>query len=91
MFQHDLEHTGETSDVIENPEDLELKWKFKVGVIGSSPVVSGNYVYASSVGGEDSLSLNEGHVYCLNKDTGELIWKFKAGSCPSFIDLKEKM
>jgi len=32
MFHHDLEHTGETSDVIQNPENLELKWKFKTGI-----------------------------------------------------------
>ena len=30
MFMHDLEHSGETSDVIENPDDLELKWKFNL-------------------------------------------------------------
>jgi len=52
MFQHDLEHTGETSDVIENPEDLVLKWKFESkGGIFSSPVVSGDYVYMSSMQG----------------------------------------
>lgn len=47
MFQHDLEHTGETSDVIENPEDLGLAWIFKTEYSEySSPVVSGNNIYA---------------------------------------------
>jgi len=52
MFHHDLEHTGETSDVIKNPEDLKLKWEFKTGdEIGSSLAVSGNYVYVGSLNG----------------------------------------
>jgi len=64
MFRHDLEHTGETSDVIENPEDLELKWKFKTGGdVSSSPVVSGDYIY---VGSDDSF------IYCFDKNTGKL-------------------
>ena len=29
MFHHDSEHTGETSDVIEHPENLGVVWKFK--------------------------------------------------------------
>jgi len=71
MFRHDLEHTGETSDVIENPEDLELKWKFKTEEgVGSSPAVSGDHVYVGS---------REGYVYCFDKNTGKEIWKFKTG------------
>ncbi len=72
MFRHDSGHTGETSDVIKNPEDLELKWKFKTnGEVYSSPAASGNYIYVGSY---------DGYVYCLNKDTGELLWKFETGS-----------
>ncbi|PKP57657.1 MAG: hypothetical protein CVT88_08575 [Candidatus Altiarchaeales archaeon HGW-Altiarchaeales-1] len=72
MFGHDLEHTGETSDVIKNPENLKLKWKFKTGsYVRSSPTISGNFVYVGSW---------DGYVYCLNKNTGELIWKFETGS-----------
>ena len=46
MFHYDSKHTGETSDIIENPENLELNWKFKTGgLVGSSPAVYGDYVY----------------------------------------------
>ncbi len=69
MFRHDLEHTGETSDVIQNPENMELFWKFKTGDwVRSSPSVSGDFVY---VGSQDN------YVYCLNKNTSEVVWKFK--------------
>jgi len=72
MFRHDSWHTGETSDVIKNPKDLELEWKFKTGdLVYSSPAVSGNYVYVGS---------NDNYIYCLDKNTGELKWKFKTGS-----------
>jgi outer membrane protein assembly factor BamB len=72
MFHHDLERSSETSDVIENPEKLGLKWKFETGYgdfgVSSSPAISENYVYVGS--GDD-------YVYCLDKNTGELIWNFK--------------
>ena len=69
MFRHDLEHSGETSDVIENPEDLELKWEFETRSLirSSSPAVSGDYLYIGS-----GYSL-----YCVDKNTGELIWEFE--------------
>jgi len=71
MFRHDLEHSGRTSDVIENPGNLELKWKFETGsAIYSSPAVFGDYLYIGSY---------DGFVYCINKNTGELKWKFKTG------------
>ncbi|ODS36638.1 hypothetical protein BEH94_11650 [Candidatus Altiarchaeales archaeon WOR_SM1_SCG] len=70
MFMHDLERTGETSDVIENPEDLKLKWKSGTGVVWSSPAVSGDYVYVSSKGNV---------LYCFDRYTGELKWKFRTG------------
>ncbi len=72
MRGHDLEHTGETSDVIKNPKNLKLKWKFETGSsVYSSPAISGNFVYVGS---------HDNYVYCLNKNTGELLWKFKTGS-----------
>jgi outer membrane protein assembly factor BamB len=72
MFHHDLEHTGKTADVIENPENLELKWKSKIGLsaVASSPAISGNYVYVGSY---------DYYIYCLDKNTGEVKWKFKTG------------
>ena len=67
VFRHNPEHTGRTSCVIENPEKLELKWKFKTEwAVSSSKAVSGDYLY---VGSGDS------YVYCLNKNKGELKWK----------------
>ncbi len=69
MFQHDPEHTGQTQDVINNPEDFEIAWIFTPGAdIESSPVVSGDYIY---IGSDDS------YLYSLNKNTGEVKWKFK--------------
>jgi len=67
VFRHNPEHTGRTSGVIENPEKLELKWKFKTEwVVSSSKAVSGDYLYVSS---------GDSYVYCLNKNKGELKWK----------------
>ena len=72
MFRYDLEHTGETSDIIKNPKELKLIWKFETGSsVDSSPAISENFVY---VGSDDN------YIYCLNKNTGELIWKFETGS-----------
>ena len=56
MFGHDLEHTGETSDIIKNPKELKLIWKFETGSgVYSSPAISENFVY---VGSYDS------YIYC---------------------------
>ncbi|PKP45761.1 MAG: hypothetical protein CVT95_08185, partial [Bacteroidetes bacterium HGW-Bacteroidetes-12] len=66
--------SGESGDVIQNPENLELKWKFETGGGHSSPAISGNYVY---VGSDDN------YVYCLDKNTGELVWKFETGEVDS--------
>ena len=71
MFMHDLEHTGETSDVIKIPQNLELVWKFETGDrVQSSPSIYDDYIYFGS---------DDDYVYCLNKNTGELMWKFKTG------------
>jgi len=80
MFMHDLMHTGETSDVIENPEYLEIKWKVNLtNQIGlplesSSPSVSGDYVYVGS---------NDG-IYCLDKNTGDVRWNVKTRDLMNF-------
>jgi hypothetical protein len=67
MFHHNPDHIGETSGVIETPEELELEWKFKAEWKGSSSkAVSWDYIYVSS---------GDSYVYCLNKNKGELKWK----------------
>ena len=49
-------------------------WKYKTGTsywgVASSPSVVDGRIY---VGSDDS------YVYCLNKTTGKLTWKFKTG------------
>jgi outer membrane protein assembly factor BamB len=73
MFMHDSMHTGETTDVIGNPQDLEVAWKVNLtdqigrGLEESSPSVYGDFVYAGS---------NDG-VYCINRNTGDVNWSVK--------------
>jgi len=50
---------------------LILKFKTGYQIYISSPAISGNYVYIGSL---------DNCIYCLNKDTGDLIWKFNTGS-----------
>jgi outer membrane protein assembly factor BamB len=46
-------------------------WTFSEtgGAIGSSPVVTDEFVYIGCI---------DGHLYCLDARTGELSWKFNA-------------
>ena len=70
MFRHDPRHTG----IYESPAIREkpvMDWYLSLeGRIYGSPVISGNRVYI----GDDT-----GTLYAIDKFSGELIWKFKAG------------
>ncbi|MBI2619004.1 MAG: PQQ-binding-like beta-propeller repeat protein [Ignavibacteriales bacterium] len=43
-------------------------WAFHAGPVESSPLLYGGHVYVATVGGD---------VYCLQKETGEEVWKFE--------------
>ena len=52
-------------------ETGEERWTFFTdGPVRFAPVIKGKHVYAVS---------DDGHLYCLNADTGKLIWKFRGG------------
>lgn len=72
-FRANLQRTGvfETKGV---SRLYGVKWKFKTGRVVeawfSSPSVSGGVIYFGS---------DDGYLYALNAQTGELKWKFKTG------------
>ena len=79
MFHHDADHTGVTTD--NGPlSDISL-WNFTAAnVVGTSPAVANGYVYFGS-GSEFS---SPGYmVYCLNAQSGNLVWNFTLGSAPT--------
>ncbi len=49
----------------------EYVWKANIGPIESSPLVYGEFVYATTL---------EGRVYCLRKNDGTVVWKFSSGT-----------
>ena len=51
------------------PEQLKLKWKVKVGIGHSSPVVSGRRIYLHSREGENEV------VQAIDPATGERLWQ----------------
>ena len=67
MFRHDSQHTGTTNETI--PDKLKLIWSYYTGCSGGgqTPVISNGKV----IGG------GYRKVYCLDADTGDLIWDFK--------------
>ena len=66
MFGHDPQHTGYSN--CKMPEELELLWEYKTaGRVSSSPAVVEGKVF---VGSGDS------YLYCLDANTGELIWRY---------------
>ena len=69
MFRHDPAHTGYTID--ELGDQPELLWSFKAGgKIYNSPIISnGNVIFYSK----------DNNVYCLDEDTGHLIWRRRTG------------
>ena len=73
MFRHDPSHTGYTNEKISG--DLELLWcyeaPFLLGFERSSPAVADGKVFIGS---------NDNNIYCLDADTGRLIWRYKTDS-----------
>ncbi|MEJ2236935.1 MAG: PQQ-binding-like beta-propeller repeat protein [Gemmatimonadales bacterium] len=71
MFRGNAQHTGvyDTQDV---DEKGTLLWRFSTeGPVRSSPTVLGDRVFIGS---------GDGHVYALDRSTGQRMWVFNAGS-----------
>ncbi|MFO0926202.1 MAG: PQQ-binding-like beta-propeller repeat protein [Gemmataceae bacterium] len=59
---------------------VELRWSFRLpdkGAIASSPLVVGDRVYVAAA--HDSVFRPYGAVYCLERDTGKVVWSFSDG------------
>jgi len=67
MFHHDAWHTGFSTSI--GPEDDDLIWTFQTDdwSYGSSPVVADGKVY---------LGPGDGFVYCVDIVTGEEVWRY---------------
>jgi len=62
-----------------------ILWKVTLGTSFSSPVIQGEYVYA--MGNIKRMVPNKGtlaedFVYCLNVETGDVVWQYKYCSLP---------
>jgi outer membrane protein assembly factor BamB len=69
MFQHDLNHTGDSTSTASNGN---LLWQFNTGdKVYSSPVIANGVIYEGSW---------KGYFYALNAATGSLIWQYNCGS-----------
>ena len=71
MFHHDLCHTGFSTSSA--PETNHTKWTFTTDSGGafSSPAISNGKLYVSSC---------DHRIYCLDAETGELIWTYTTGN-----------
>ena len=61
----------------EQPTRIQLAWKFRLperGAISSSPLVVGPHVYIAAA--HDHAFFPYGAVYCLDRATGTVVWKF---------------
>lgn len=70
MDRHDPARTGAHSNT-NIPDNLTLLWKVQCSLPGtafSSPAVVNNRVYVNSM-----------YIYCLDANTGKLIWKYETG------------
>ncbi|MFH0826204.1 MAG: PQQ-binding-like beta-propeller repeat protein [Pseudomonadota bacterium] len=77
-----MKHRESTVTVDIKPVPMaELKWRFPVGDVAATPLVFGNTVYFGSW---------DGHLYAVNLETGEEIWRFKTKgpvhACPALTD-----
>jgi len=76
MLHHDADHTGTTTS--NGPLSNNTLWTFPtVGVVETSPAVANGYVYVSC---GSTLSTPAYMVYCLNAQTGNLVWNFTPSS-----------
>jgi outer membrane protein assembly factor BamB len=60
--------------VSEGPSVVWLFEAQKRGAIASSPLVAGNRVYVGAI--HDTAFDNRGAVYCLDRATGKVVWRF---------------
>ena len=78
-FRGGLTRTG-SSDSQPGPEIGEEVWvfrdlDFRSGNFASSPAVVGNRIYVGS--SQSDIFASGGVVYCLNAESGEMIWKYR--------------
>src|SRR5438132_1499251 len=63
-----------------NAQAGKVVWTFEQverGAIVSSPLVAGEQVYVGAI--RDAGLATSGAVYCLNRDTGKIVWQFDDG------------
>lgn len=68
-FRHDEKRSAYTSAKVS--DDIESKWKVKLGGKLSSPVVAGNRIYVAQI---DTHT-----VFAINGTAGNVLWKYTAG------------
>ena len=65
-FHADMNNSGQFHDTILKPP-LKLKWRyFSEGTFKTGPIVMNGRLFATD---------RQGQIYCVNSETGELIWK----------------
>jgi outer membrane protein assembly factor BamB len=76
MAHHDADHTGYTTS--NGPLTNSTLWTFKtINKVESSAAVANGYVYVSC--GDIFYYTSNVMVYCLNAQTGALVWNFTPG------------
>lgn len=71
---------GVEAEQRETKTDVKLAWTFKLperGAIVSSPLVVGDRVFIAAA--HDDVFRPYGRLYCLKRDTGEVVWRFDNG------------
>jgi outer membrane protein assembly factor BamB len=71
MFHHDLTHSGYSTST--GPETNNVLWRYDTSdrITASSPAIVDGKVYIGNDGGK---------IYCLNSDSGEIIWDCEVGN-----------
>lgn len=71
MFRFNPQRTGVYQDSSsEGSAGAATTWRFETGGAASSPVLADGVVYVAS---------RDGHLYALEEDTGEEVWRFDSG------------
>jgi uncharacterized repeat protein (TIGR01451 family) len=80
MLQHDVAHSGYTSDTLVSPDyggTLNVKWKVGLGErieIEMQPIVAYGRVY---------IGVMNGKLHAINEETGDIEWTYQAGGAIS--------
>ena len=68
-YRHDSMRTAQVDTTL--PTTLTKKWTSKLGGKLTQSTIAGQQVYVASV--------DQHHVYCLDRDTGDTLWRYTAG------------